>query len=66
MRLLLNAPAGQSATREPQAADGRLAHTAGAAPNGVFTSDPSVSDFQAGQAVTAGSASAARSGPGVR
>jgi uncharacterized protein YbjQ (UPF0145 family) len=30
---------------EPQAADGRLAHTAGADPTGVFTSDLSVSEY---------------------
>jgi hypothetical protein len=30
---------------EPQAADNRLAHTAGADPNGVFTSDLSVSEY---------------------
>ena len=30
---------------EPQAADGRLAHTAGADPGGVFTSDLSVSEY---------------------
>ena len=30
---------------EPQAADGRLAHTAGANPAGVFTSDLSVSEY---------------------
>ena len=30
---------------EPQAADGRLAQTAGAAPGGVFTSDLSVSEY---------------------
>jgi len=30
---------------EPQAADGRLAHTAGADPSGVFTSDLSVSEY---------------------
>ena len=33
------------ATWEPQAADSRLAHTAGAAPGGVFTSDLSVSEY---------------------
>src|ERR1700691_4781369 len=32
-------------TWEPQAADGRLAHTAGADPAGVFTSDLSVSEY---------------------
>ena len=30
---------------EPQAAEGRLAHTAGADPGGVFTSDLSVSEY---------------------
>jgi uncharacterized protein YbjQ (UPF0145 family) len=34
-----------SASWEPQAADTRLAHTAGAAPGGVFTSDLSVSEY---------------------
>src|SRR5579862_7417724 len=34
-----------SSTWEPQAADGRLAHTAGADPSGVFTSDLSVSEY---------------------
>ena len=34
-----------SATWEPQAADGRLAQTAGANPAGVFTSDLSVSEY---------------------
>jgi uncharacterized protein YbjQ (UPF0145 family) len=34
-----------TATWEPQAADGRLAHTAGAEPGGVFTSDLSVSEY---------------------
>ncbi|PZS38585.1 MAG: hypothetical protein DLM62_12970 [Pseudonocardiales bacterium] len=34
-----------TATWEPQAADSRLAHTAGAAPGGVFTSDLSVSEY---------------------
>jgi uncharacterized protein YbjQ (UPF0145 family) len=38
-------PAGQAATWEPQAADTRLAHTAGADPSGVFTSDLSVSEY---------------------
>lgn len=33
------------ATWEPPAADGRLAHTAGADPQGVFTSDLSVSEY---------------------
>ncbi len=34
-----------AATWEPEAADGRLAHTAGADPAGVFTSDLSVSEY---------------------
>ena len=34
-----------TATWEPPAADGRLAHTAGANPAGVFTSDLSVSEY---------------------
>src|SRR5260221_9727529 len=34
-----------SATWEPQAADTRLAHTAGAEETGVFTSDLSVSEY---------------------
>ena len=34
-----------TATWEPEAADGRLAHTAGANPAGVFTSDLSVSEY---------------------
>jgi uncharacterized protein YbjQ (UPF0145 family) len=34
-----------NAVWEPQAADGRLAHTAGADPAGVFTSDLSVSEY---------------------
>src|SRR5271165_3568621 len=34
-----------SATWEPQAADTRLAQTAGASPSGVFTSDLSVSEY---------------------
>src|ERR1700677_4905933 len=37
--------AGDPATWEPQPAVGRLAHTAGAAPAGVFTSDLSVSEY---------------------
>jgi uncharacterized protein YbjQ (UPF0145 family) len=40
-----NTPADSSSTWEPQAADGRLAHTAGADPSGVFTSDLSVSEY---------------------
>src|ERR1700757_4861929 len=38
-------PAGDAAAWEPQAAAGRLANTAGAAPAGVFTSDLSVSEY---------------------
>ncbi|HEY4462550.1 MAG TPA: heavy metal-binding domain-containing protein, partial [Streptosporangiaceae bacterium] len=38
-------PADTSSTWEPQAADSRLAHTAGADPAGVFTSDLSVSEY---------------------
>jgi uncharacterized protein YbjQ (UPF0145 family) len=38
-------PTDSSSTWEPQAADGRLAHTAGADPSGVFTSDLSVSEY---------------------
>ena len=34
-----------TASWEPQAADGRLAETAGAAPGGVFTSDLSISEY---------------------
>ena len=34
-----------SAVWEPKAADSRLAHTAGASPSGVFTSDLSVSEY---------------------
>ena len=38
-------------TWEPQAADGRLAHTAGAEPGGVFTSDLSVSEYATGTSI---------------
>ena len=38
-------PGDTSATWEPQAADSRLAQTAGAEPGGVFTSDLSVSEY---------------------
>jgi uncharacterized protein YbjQ (UPF0145 family) len=38
-------PAADTATWEPQAADSRLAQTAGANPAGVFTSDLSVSEY---------------------
>src|SRR5579863_2265227 len=44
MPLFANKPAGD-AVWEPPAADGRLAHTAGADPAGVFTSDLSVSEY---------------------
>ena len=40
-----NKQADGAAAWEPQAAAGRLAHTAGAAPAGVFTSDLSVSEY---------------------
>jgi uncharacterized protein YbjQ (UPF0145 family) len=45
MPLFGNRTDGDPATWEPQAADGRLAHTAGASPAGVFTSDLSVSEY---------------------
>src|SRR5450755_2417943 len=45
MPLFANKPSGDSSTWEPQAADSRLAHTAGADPGGVFTSDLSVSEY---------------------
>jgi uncharacterized protein YbjQ (UPF0145 family) len=38
-------PSGDTAAWEPQAAASRLAHTAGAVPSGVFTSDLSVSEY---------------------
>src|SRR6201993_776832 len=38
-------PSGGTAPRGPQAADTRLAKTAGASPSGVFTSDLSVSEY---------------------
>jgi uncharacterized protein YbjQ (UPF0145 family) len=38
-------PSDATANWEPQAADGRLAQTAGATPGGVFTSDLSVSEY---------------------
>jgi uncharacterized protein YbjQ (UPF0145 family) len=44
MPLFASKPAGD-ADWEPAAADGRLAHTAGADPSGVFTSDLSVSEY---------------------
>src|SRR6201987_541102 len=45
MPLFANKPAGDAAGWEPQAADGRLAQTAGANAAGVFTSDLSVSEY---------------------
>jgi uncharacterized protein YbjQ (UPF0145 family) len=45
MPTFANQPGQDTATWEPQAADSRLAHTAGADPSGVFTSDLSVSEY---------------------
>jgi uncharacterized protein YbjQ (UPF0145 family) len=45
MPLFSNQPTDQNAAWEPQAADTRLAETAGANPAGVFTSDLSVSEY---------------------
>jgi uncharacterized protein YbjQ (UPF0145 family) len=45
MPILGKNSADTNASWEPQAADGRLAHTAGADPAGVFTSDLSVSEY---------------------
>jgi uncharacterized protein YbjQ (UPF0145 family) len=45
MPLFANKPADDAAVWEPPAAEGRLAHTAGADPSGVFTSDLSVSEY---------------------
>jgi uncharacterized protein YbjQ (UPF0145 family) len=45
MPLFANKPAADSAIWEPQAADSRLAHTAGSQSGGVFTSDLSVSEY---------------------
>jgi uncharacterized protein YbjQ (UPF0145 family) len=45
MPLFTNQSPDQSASWEPEAADTRLAHTAGADPSGVFTSDLSVSEY---------------------
>jgi uncharacterized protein YbjQ (UPF0145 family) len=42
---LFSQPAGPGSTWEPPSADSRLAQTAGAAANGVFTSDLSVSEY---------------------
>jgi uncharacterized protein YbjQ (UPF0145 family) len=45
MPLFGNRPGTDATTWEPQAADGRLAQTAGADPSGVFTSDLSVAEY---------------------
>jgi uncharacterized protein YbjQ (UPF0145 family) len=45
MPIFGNRQSGDASTWEPEAASGRLAHTAGADPNGVFTSDLSVSEY---------------------
>jgi hypothetical protein len=45
MPLFSNRPAADTSRWEPQAADSRLAQTAGASPTGVFTSDLSVSEY---------------------
>src|SRR5712691_7053872 len=45
MPLFASKPSGDVAAWEPPAADSRLAHTAGADPAGVFTSDLSVSEY---------------------
>jgi uncharacterized protein YbjQ (UPF0145 family) len=45
MPLFASKPGGDTAAWEPQAAESRLAHTAGADPAGVFTSDLSVSEY---------------------
>ena len=45
MPLFSSGPGPAAGNWEPQAADTRLAHTAGAAPGGVFTSDLSVSEY---------------------
>jgi len=45
MPLFSGGPNPAAANWEPQAADTRLAHTAGATPGGVFTSDLSVSEY---------------------
>jgi uncharacterized protein YbjQ (UPF0145 family) len=45
MPLFANRPDAPASVWEPQAADSRLAHTAGADPTGVFTSDLSVSEY---------------------
>ena len=45
MPLFSSQPAAGSTTWEPQAADSRLAATAGATESGIFTSDLSVSEY---------------------
>src|SRR6201996_772464 len=45
MPLFSSQPGASTESWEPQAADSRLAHTAGADPSGVFTSDLSVSEY---------------------
>jgi uncharacterized protein YbjQ (UPF0145 family) len=45
MPLFGKGPSDSTSSWEPQAADSRLAHTAGADPGGVFTSDLSVSEY---------------------
>src|SRR5258708_29736266 len=45
MPLFSNQPGSNAAVWEPQAADSRLAQTAGASEAGVFTSDLSVSEY---------------------
>src|ERR1700678_2087784 len=45
MPIFANKPASDPTVWEPEAADGRLAHPAGADPAGVFTSDLSVSEY---------------------
>src|SRR5271165_7276407 len=45
MPLFSNKPTDAAANWEPEAAAGRLAHTAGAVPAGVFTSDLSVAEY---------------------
>src|SRR5258707_3468318 len=45
MPLFASKPGAEAAVWEPQAADSGLAHTAGADPSGVFTSDLSVSEY---------------------
>src|ERR1700742_5237115 len=45
MPLFSSQPGASTESWEPQAADGRLAHTAGADPSGVFTSDLSVAEY---------------------